>query len=112
AQELQRIFRGDTWNYLCLESELDEPGAFRVSSIADMGVVVTRGKDGQVHAFENRCAHRGSLLALEERGKVKSFVCVYHNWSYDLDGTLTGVAFKNGVKGKGGMRPEFRMEDH
>lgn len=112
AQELQKIFRGDTWNFLCLESEVAESGQYRVSSIADMSVVVTRGNDGQIHAFENRCAHRGSLLAIAESGKVRNFVCVYHNWSYDLEGRLRGVAFKNGVKGQGGMRPEFRIEDH
>jgi len=31
---------------------------------------------------------------------------------YDLKGNLTSVAFKNGIKGKGGMPPTFRMQDH
>jgi hypothetical protein len=38
--------------------------------------------------------------------------CVYDAWSDDLKGNLTGVAFKNGVKGEGGMPTSFCMADH
>ncbi|RYF33142.1 MAG: Rieske (2Fe-2S) protein, partial [Comamonadaceae bacterium] len=62
--------------------------------------------------FENRCAHRGALIALEKSGKADSFQCVYHAWSYNLQGDLTGVAFEKGVKGKGGMPEHFCKEDH
>jgi anthranilate 1,2-dioxygenase large subunit/terephthalate 1,2-dioxygenase oxygenase component alpha subunit len=75
-----------------------------------MPVVVTRDKDGALHAFENRCAHRGSLLVLAERGEARDIICVYHNWSYDLAGNLTGVAFRKGLGGKGGMPAECRPE--
>jgi anthranilate 1,2-dioxygenase large subunit/terephthalate 1,2-dioxygenase oxygenase component alpha subunit len=75
-----------------------------------MPIVVTRDKDGALHAFENRCAHRGSLLCLKERGAAKDIVCVYHNWSYDLAGNLTGVAFRRGIAGKGGMPPDARPD--
>jgi anthranilate 1,2-dioxygenase large subunit/terephthalate 1,2-dioxygenase oxygenase component alpha subunit len=75
-----------------------------------MPVVVTRDKDGALHAFENRCAHRGSLLVLNESGEASDIICVYHNWSYDLCGTLTGVAFRKGVGGKGGMPPDAKPD--
>ena len=61
--------------------------------------------DGELYAFENRCAHRGALIALEQRGNAKDFSCVYHAWTYDRQGNLIGVAFKDGIKGKGGMPP-------
>jgi anthranilate 1,2-dioxygenase large subunit/terephthalate 1,2-dioxygenase oxygenase component alpha subunit len=77
-----------------------------------MPVVVTRDADGVIHAFENRCAHRGSLLCLKERGEAREFACVYHNWTYDLSGRLTGVAFRRGISGKGGMSPDCRPEEH
>jgi anthranilate 1,2-dioxygenase large subunit/terephthalate 1,2-dioxygenase oxygenase component alpha subunit len=77
-----------------------------------MPVVVTRDRDGKLHAFENRCAHRGSLLVLDESGEARDIICVYHNWSYDLSGSLTGVAFRRGLGGKGGMPPECRPEAH
>jgi anthranilate 1,2-dioxygenase large subunit len=113
AAEQQRLFQGPNWSYLCLEAEVPAAGDFRASSIGDAPVVVVRDSQGTLNAFENRCSHRGALICLEEAGKGKrDFQCVYHGWSYDLAGNLTGVAFKNGVKGQGGMPKTFRMEDH
>jgi anthranilate 1,2-dioxygenase large subunit/terephthalate 1,2-dioxygenase oxygenase component alpha subunit len=74
--------------------------------------VVARADDGTAVAFENRCAHRGSLICLEDGGKVKDFQCVYHSWRYDLRGNLTSVAFRRGVNGQGGMPDDFRLEAH
>ena len=112
AEEQARIFRGDTWTFLCLDAEVPRPNTFRTANLGDMPVVVARDNDGVIHAFENRCAHRGSLLCLKERGDAKEIVCVYHNWSYDLTGKLTGVAFRRGVGGKGGMPADARPDEH
>jgi len=112
AEEQARIFRGDAWTFLCLEAELPRPNTFCTSNLGDMPVVVTRDRDGVVHAFENRCAHRGSLLCLKARGEAREIVCVYHNWTYDLTGRLTGVAFRRGVGGKGGMPADSRPDEH
>ena len=73
---------------------------------------VAEGKEGAIHVWENRCAHRGALLALTDRGNVKDFTCVYHAWSYSLEGDLTGVAFESGVGGTGGMPPSFCKSAH
>jgi anthranilate 1,2-dioxygenase large subunit/terephthalate 1,2-dioxygenase oxygenase component alpha subunit len=110
--EMERIFRGNTWSFLCLEAELPRPNTFRTSFLGDMPVVVTRDAEGKIHAFENRCAHRGALLCLKERGDAKEIACVYHNWTYDLCGNLTGVAFRRGIGGKGGMAPDSHPEQH
>ncbi len=110
--EMERIFRGDTWSFLCLEAELPRPNMFRTSHLGDMSVVVTRDGEGKVHAFENRCAHRGALLCHKDRGDAKEIACVYHNWTYDLCGKLTGVAFRRGIGGKGGMPPDSHPEEH
>ncbi len=112
-EEQARIFEGPCWSFLCLEAELPRPGSFRRSSLGAMPVVVTRDRSGTLHAFENRCAHRGALLVLTESGEVtRDIVCVYHNWSYDLTGDLTGVAFRKGLGGKGGMPASCRPEAH
>jgi phenylpropionate dioxygenase-like ring-hydroxylating dioxygenase large terminal subunit len=108
--EQERIFRGATWHFLCLEAELPRPGTYRRSNVGAMPVVVTRDAQGALHAFENRCAHRGSLLVLNDSGDAKDIICVYHNWSYDLCGNLTGVAFRKGVAGKGGMPADARPD--
>src|ERR1700694_2008511 len=111
-REQAQIFRGATWNFLCLEAELPSPNTYRRSSLGAMPVVVTRDRDGKLHAFENRCAHRGALLVLNESGQARDIICVYHNWSYDLSGSLTAVAFRKGLGGKGGMPAECRPETH
>lgn len=105
--EQEKIFRGPNWNYLCLESELSTPGSYCSTFVGNTPVIVTRDRDGELYAFENRCAHRGALLALDKRGEAKDFTCVYHAWTYNLQGDLTGVAFKDGVRGEGGMPANF-----
>jgi anthranilate 1,2-dioxygenase large subunit/terephthalate 1,2-dioxygenase oxygenase component alpha subunit len=112
ALEQEKIFAGPTWNYMCLEAEIPEKGDYRTTFIGEMPVVVVRGLDEEVYAFENRCSHRGALIALEDSGNTQDFSCVYHAWRYDLEGNLKGVAFNKGINGKGGMPESFCMEDH
>jgi anthranilate 1,2-dioxygenase large subunit len=112
ALEQAQVFRGETWNYLCLEAEVAEPGDYRATTLGGVPIVAVRDHDGEIYAFENRCAHRGALIALEDFGKAREFTCVYHAWSYDLQGNLKGVAFKDGINGQGGMPACFRMADH
>jgi anthranilate 1,2-dioxygenase large subunit/terephthalate 1,2-dioxygenase oxygenase component alpha subunit len=109
-EEQQRIFRGPTWNYLCLEAELPDPKSFITTFVGDMPVVVARDPNGALHAWENRCAHRGALVCMQRRGTADRFSCIYHNWTYDHAGNLTHVAFRNGIAGKGGMPPDAKPE--
>jgi phenylpropionate dioxygenase-like ring-hydroxylating dioxygenase large terminal subunit len=112
ARERERLFQGPTWNVLGLECEVPEPGDYKTTFLGDIPVVLTRDRDGVLKGFENRCAHRGSLLCLERFGNAKAFTCVYHAWSYNHDGELIAVAFQNGVNGEGGMPEHFRREEH
>ncbi len=111
-REIERIFRGRTWNFVALEAELPEPGSFKRSFVGPTPVVVARDTRGAVHVFENRCAHRGAELCRPRSGKVTEFVCPYHQWTYDLSGTLIAVPFRRGIQNQGGMPKEFRLEDH
>jgi phenylpropionate dioxygenase-like ring-hydroxylating dioxygenase large terminal subunit len=110
--ERQRIFQGRTWNYVALEVELPKPGNYIRSYIGDIPIVVARDEAGVVHAFENRCAHRGVEFCKTYRGTVDRFICPYHQWTYDLSGALKSVPFRRGVKGLGGMPADFKLEDH
>ena len=108
--EQERIFQGPVWNYLCLEVEIPDQGDYRTTFVGSMPVVVVRGEAGAIHAFENRCAHRGALICLENEGSAaKDFHCVYHAWRYDLQGNLQSIAFRRGVNGEGGMPADFDM---
>jgi anthranilate 1,2-dioxygenase large subunit/terephthalate 1,2-dioxygenase oxygenase component alpha subunit len=111
-EEQRKIYQGPVWNYLCLEADLAKAGDFVSTFVGETPVVVARDHDGEIYAFENRCAHRGALICLENAGHAEHFSCVYHAWSYDLQGNLKGVAFEQGVNGKGGMPPSFCKEEH
>ncbi len=110
SEEQRRIFQGPTWNYLCLEAELPEPHSFVTTFVGEMPIVVARDAASAIHAFENRCAHRGALICMQSRGKAERFSCIYHNWTYDHAGNLTSVAFRKGIAGKGGMPADARPE--
>ena len=111
--EQRRIFEGPVWNYVCLESDVARPGDFRTTFVGEMPVIVVRDEHGAIRAFENRCAHRGALIALDDEGTArKHFQCVYHAWSYDLRGNLIGVAFEKGSQGRGGMPASFCKAEH
>lgn len=112
AEEQRRIFQGPTWSYLCLTAELPNHGDYVATTVGEAAVIVTRDSSGGINAFVNRCAHRGNLLCFEQRGKAKEISCIYHGWTYDLQGHLTGVAFEHGVKRQGGMPPEFHKDEH
>jgi len=109
-EEQRRIFHGPTWSYLCLEAELPDPGSFVTTFVGELPVVVSRDPQGALHAFENRCAHRGALICMQARGRAERFNCIYHNWTYDHAGNLTNVAFRKGIGGKGGMPADANPE--
>jgi anthranilate 1,2-dioxygenase large subunit len=112
AREQEAIFKGETWSYLCLASEVPNPGDWVATTIGEVAIIVARDEGGAINAFVNRCAHRGNLLCLTDKGHGREITCIYHGWSYDLGGHLTGVAFEKGVKRQGGMAPEFRKDEH
>lgn len=110
--EQQTIYRGRTWCYLGLEPEVPSPGDFKSTFVGDTPVVLTRADDGSLHAFVNRCAHRGAIVCRELTGNKPVHTCVYHQWAYDPQGNLVGVPFRRGLGGKGGYPADFRLEDH
>ena len=66
--EQKRIFEGPVWNYVCLEADVAKAGDYRTTFVGEMPIIVVRGEDGEIYAFENRCAHRGALIALDDGG--------------------------------------------
>ena len=112
AREIERVFLGPHWNFVGLACELPEPGDYIRSFVGPFPVVVARDADGEVHVFENRCAHRGAEFCRNYRGKADSFICPYHNWTYNLKGELTAIPFRRGIKGKGGVPAGFDMAAH
>ena len=65
--------------------------------VAKTSIVVVRGMDGRIRAFHNICRHRGNKLVWkdypreETSGICRQFVCKYHGWKYELDGSCSFV---------------------
>jgi benzoate/toluate 1,2-dioxygenase subunit alpha len=93
--EMRRIF-GATWVYVGHESEIPRPGRYKTAYIGLQPVIVSRDASGQVHVLLNRCRHRGAAVCRESSGEARSFICPYHGWSYDLDGTLQAITQRDG----------------
>lgn len=89
-QEMDSIFY-QTWIFLCHESEIAKPGDFKSTQIGTRPVIVSRGRDGQIHAVLNACTHRGATICREETGNTRAFVCPYHGWSFRPSGELIGI---------------------
>ena len=110
--EQHRLFRGPVWNYVALEAELPNPCDYKTAFVGDTPIVLTRGRDRELHAFVNRCAHRGAMVCRTMRGNSATHVCIYHQWSYNLEGDLIGVPFRRGLEGKGGYPQDFATSEH
>lgn len=53
-------------------------------------LAIWRGLDGEVHAWENRCPHRGMRLSY---GFVRgnTLTCLYHGWRYDGSASCVAI---------------------
>jgi p-cumate 2,3-dioxygenase subunit alpha len=104
AVERARVF-DRSWLYLGHESEVAEPGDFRMRELGVRRVVFVRGKDRVVRALLNSCTHRGAEVCRERSGNAKSFQCFYHGWTFGNDGRLIGVP------GEEAYAPGFSRDD-
>lgn len=90
--EKEELFRR-RWQLVCHQSDLAEPGRYVCLDVVGERALVIRGKDGVIRAFHNVCRHRGSRVVANDAGRCRTaIVCPFHGWSYNLDGTLRGVA--------------------
>jgi len=104
-RELKEIY-GKTWVFVGLEIEAPNPGDFKATFVGEIPVVLVRDEARKLHVFENVCLHRGAKLVRRACGNAKALTCMYHQWTYGLDGQLTGVALPKGF-------PEgFKTEDY
>lgn len=87
--ELEQVFRKD-WFCVGRTSALAEAGDYVTCDLAGQPVLVLRDRDDNLRAMSNVCRHRMSTL-MEGRGKIRSIVCPYHAWTYNLDGSLRGA---------------------
>jgi len=79
------------WLFAGLETDLQQPGEYVVLNIGEESILVSRTDDATLAAFYNVCQHRGARIMVNDRSRVKNFVCPYHGWTYATDGQLSVV---------------------
>lgn len=89
-QEQARVFAA-SWLFLGHVDQLQKTGDFFTTFMGEDPVIVTRDTDGRIRAFLNSCRHRGSRVLRADYGSTQGFTCVYHGWTYDLEGKLSTV---------------------
>ena len=103
-QEQKKIF---TKEWICVgrEDEISNIGDYITHDIAGEPVLIVRQITNEINAFINACAHRFTCLVSKTSGRVKTFTCPYHAWTYNLDGTLKRAPFME-------MKEGFNLSDH
>ncbi|MGF6981919.1 Rieske 2Fe-2S family protein [Paraburkholderia atlantica] len=83
------VFFHRLWIVVGVTADVPEPGDVHTVDIGKASIMIVRDDDENVRAFRNVCRHRGSRI-IKKAGKasVGMLVCPYHQWTYDLDGSL------------------------
>lgn len=80
------------WHVGGRTSQLEEPGDFVTHNFRHESVIMVRQRDGSIRAFFNVCHHRGNrLVTVEEGGVTEHLTCPYHNWKWNINGSLDEV---------------------
>ena len=79
---------GRSWILAGFTCEIPRPRGTLALTIGRSPVVITRDRDGTLHAFHNSCRHRGAQICADGAGARSRLTCPYHQWVYDLDGRL------------------------
>jgi len=92
------------WLFAVPACQLEKPGQYVTYQVGRYPILIVRGADGLIRAFHNVCRHRGAVLCEKAQGSAPKLVCPYHQWTYELDGTLLyardmGEDFERGEHG-------------
>ncbi len=103
-QELEHlIFK--SWIYALHVSEIPSAGDYQIVEIGEDSIIVVRTDTGDIRAMHNICRHRGSRVCEELSGNKKTFVCPYHGWVYNVDGSLKAARETH-------VMPDFDVSAH
>lgn len=105
ALEREKVFL-PSWHLVGHESDLLNVGDYLTFRMYNEIAFVVRGKDGVLRGFHNVCRHRAARMVDGDHGNCgRTLVCPYHAWTYQLDGTLTGVPYLEQYQ-------NFNRDDH
>jgi len=95
--EREAIF-GRDWLCVARQEQVSQPGDYVCVDLPDQPIVLARDRGGALHALSRICLHRAMPVA-EGSGNATRFVCPYHHWTYELDGSLRSAPMMDGVHG-------------
>ena len=111
--EQERIF-SRTWQLVAHVSQLASPGDYLTGTAGVQPVLVLRAEDGRLRAFRNVCRHRGSRLLNGSGQCGQAIRCLYHGWTYRLDGAADrrarGTLDRRSRQGRAGAVPGPRRD--
>lgn len=80
-----------SWLFAAHIDEVPEPGSFMLWDHTGDPLLIVHAEDGAINAFYNTCSHRGAPVVTEPSGRKIRLTCIYHGWTYDLQGQLVSV---------------------
>jgi glycine betaine catabolism A len=86
------VFFTKHWILVGVTADIPEPGDVYTVDLGKASIILVRDDDENVQAFRNVCRHRGARLKDAGKSTVGMLVCPYHQWTYDLDGSLKHAA--------------------
>ncbi len=96
--EMRRIFQRG-YQFLALTTELANHKDFVCVDFFGCSIVVQNFR-GTIKAFENICTHRFNKIQVEDRGN-RALNCMYHGWTFNMDGCPIGVAKREDFASEG-----------
>jgi phenylpropionate dioxygenase-like ring-hydroxylating dioxygenase large terminal subunit len=93
--EVERVWP-KVWQAACTTDHVAEPGDYFEYRCGPYSVLIIRGDDGALRAFQNVCRHRGNSLCAGSGSDLRELRCGYHGWTWDLSGTLKRVPNRRG----------------
>lgn len=85
--DLEHLFYKE-WLFAIPACRLVKTGNYVTMRVGAYNIMIVKARDGEIRAFHNSCRHRGSIICKAREGQVAKLVCPYHQWTYELDGTL------------------------
>src|SRR5258708_20471846 len=74
------------WQLACSLDHVANAGDFHEVRIGPLSVLLVRGDDLELRAFQNACRHRGSALCEGTGLGLTGLRCPFHRWTSDLSG--------------------------
>lgn len=95
ALENQRLWPR-VWQVACGVDHVSEPGDFYEYRAGWLSILIVRADDGELHAFQNACRHRGNTICQGSGSGLSELRCPYHRWAWNMNGQLREIPSRRG----------------